>query len=857
VKRFLCSLVALGLLQGITGQVKAQPSYSFTTLDVPGSSSPIPETQAFGINDSGQILGYYVAGDVHGFLLDNGSCTTVDPPGSTDTWAIGINASGQIVGTYYAAGTSHGFLLNNGTYTTIDVPGSIYTVPHGINDSGQIVGYYQAADNAYHGFLLDNGSYTTVDAPGSRATSTTGINASGQIVGSYSDDAGDHAFLLNQGSYTTVDVPGALDIYVSGINASGQIVGFYHDAAGTEHGFLLENGSYITLDVPGVSWTGAYGINDSGQIVGSYSDDPGPGGTYHGFVLDHGNYTALEGPKIPDTVATGINASGQIVGSYVDPGGTLHGFLLDNGSYTTLDVPGSTYTSANGINDLGQIVGWYSDAANSYHGFLLDNGSYTTLDVPGATSTYANGINDSATVSLIDCDSFQIRSNGRLYTCEVGVPEYTPPELQGLSFRGIERTPNHDCFGLAVLVFHLLFMGRHPFIGRFLGHGNMPPEKAIREYRFAYGRQAAQRQMACPPHTLSLDAVSPELASLFERAFSQASSQSTPRPSAEEWGKKLTRFEMGLQKCAADPGHKIAAHLKTCPWCELMGAGGPNYFVTVAIHSVRSAAGAGAFVLAVVWRQIEEVKAPKSSYQRPRLPPGIRLTPNPLPPHFPAKPPPYSPAVLPEKMRVSRTFLQKAVGWAVVAAIILLLSLWCAAANALVVITILNAAIFGWWWAMLEGHRLVVQKQANAGWEEAYRSEQRREARHKEELSSWHHAAQQERVRRQQNLQSALEALARAEHHWQQEADKYYQSFSDAKAKLEELKKSYESLNSEYRAEHQQLQRYVREAQLKQFLHQRFISDAQIQDIGPVRKAALRSYGIETAFDVRAANGKR
>jgi hypothetical protein len=64
MKLYLCSLVALGLLLGVTGQAIAQPSYSFTTLDVPGSSA----TYAQGTNDVGQIVGDYDAGGRHGFL---------------------------------------------------------------------------------------------------------------------------------------------------------------------------------------------------------------------------------------------------------------------------------------------------------------------------------------------------------------------------------------------------------------------------------------------------------------------------------------------------------------------------------------------------------------------------------------------------------------------------------------------------------------------------------------------------------------------------------------------------------------------------------------------------------------------
>jgi hypothetical protein len=64
MKRYLCSLVALGLLLGVTRQAMAQPSYSFTTLDLPGST----HTFATGINASGQIVGAYGdAAGQHGF----------------------------------------------------------------------------------------------------------------------------------------------------------------------------------------------------------------------------------------------------------------------------------------------------------------------------------------------------------------------------------------------------------------------------------------------------------------------------------------------------------------------------------------------------------------------------------------------------------------------------------------------------------------------------------------------------------------------------------------------------------------------------------------------------------------------
>jgi len=64
--------------------------------------------------------------------------------GVNGTAATGINNLGQIVGYYLDSNNfQHGYLYSNGTYVTLDDPlGSHGTVATGINDSGQIVGFY-------------------------------------------------------------------------------------------------------------------------------------------------------------------------------------------------------------------------------------------------------------------------------------------------------------------------------------------------------------------------------------------------------------------------------------------------------------------------------------------------------------------------------------------------------------------------------------------------------------------------------------------------------------------------------------------------------------------------------------------
>jgi len=73
-----------------------------------------------------------------------------------NTGASGINAAGQIVGSYMDASGFHAFLYSGGSYTTFDDPLATghHTEATGINDAGQIVGNYFTADGAAHGFLL-------------------------------------------------------------------------------------------------------------------------------------------------------------------------------------------------------------------------------------------------------------------------------------------------------------------------------------------------------------------------------------------------------------------------------------------------------------------------------------------------------------------------------------------------------------------------------------------------------------------------------------------------------------------------------------------------------------------------------
>jgi DNA-binding helix-hairpin-helix protein with protein kinase domain len=210
------------------------------------------------------------------------------------------------------------------------------------------------------------------------------------------------------------------------------------------------------------------------------------------------------------------------------------------------------------------------------------------------------------TVKLIDCDSFQLQASGRTFYCEVGVENFTPPELQGRPFKGVLRTSNHDNFGLAVMVFYLLMLGRHPFAGRYSGRGEMPIEKAITEHRYAYGRNAKAASMDPPPFAPAALAASAEIAELWERAFSPQGAQGVGRPTAREWIGRLKALESSATRCAQHPGHYFVAASGRCPWCAIESSSGTLLFLAPLGAIVTDSH----FNLAVVWSRIAQIAPP-------------------------------------------------------------------------------------------------------------------------------------------------------------------------------------------------------------------------------------------------------
>src|SRR5262249_46581748 len=142
-----------------------------TTFVVPRilSPDPRPVDTVGDINDRGLVVGstfgnFKLMTQTDGYIYDSSSTNTtlLVYPSSLNTQALGINNAGQVVGFADVSDQRHGFVYSGGTFMTIDGPlAQGRTEAHGINDSGQIVGNFYDGTSS-HGFLYSGGNFTTL-----------------------------------------------------------------------------------------------------------------------------------------------------------------------------------------------------------------------------------------------------------------------------------------------------------------------------------------------------------------------------------------------------------------------------------------------------------------------------------------------------------------------------------------------------------------------------------------------------------------------------------------------------------------------------------------------------------------------
>ena len=130
----------------------------FKNITPPGSWQTVV---ANGVNNVGQVVGSATSAtsvSMNGFFYNKGKFQALSVPGSNGTTtAMAINDDGIVVGSYFACNVNcgyQGFAFMKGKYLSFHYPGSTDTFPLGINSLGQVVGnYIVRGDSIEHGFV--------------------------------------------------------------------------------------------------------------------------------------------------------------------------------------------------------------------------------------------------------------------------------------------------------------------------------------------------------------------------------------------------------------------------------------------------------------------------------------------------------------------------------------------------------------------------------------------------------------------------------------------------------------------------------------------------------------------------------
>ena len=289
---------------------------------------------AYRVNERGEAVGVFYRNasdpsDLHGFVYRGGRMVDLFP--SHRSLAADINEAGAIAGWGLANTPYKGWVHSNGPLQTIPALADDQSYAVGINNAGTVVGYMPTGGPSTHPFMFQNGR--TIDlgvAPGAFGGWAIDINDAGTIVG-IATGGTNYPVMYKDGAWTSLAPEFQHGGWVFGINEAGEVAGrvnvianndFIHRAFRYRDGQLTLIGDPVANSTPG-------DINNHGVLVGSY----GPENNRRAFVEHAGRFVDLNTLVEPGSGwvlrhAEGISDAGHIVGYGRSRNGSERAFML-------------------------------------------------------------------------------------------------------------------------------------------------------------------------------------------------------------------------------------------------------------------------------------------------------------------------------------------------------------------------------------------------------------------------------------------------------------------------------------------------------------------------------------------------